>query len=290
MVQLKCPVCSQEYTEGTEFCPKCFYLLTTYSPILSTHPEVQERERKRLQSAKESWKKWSQAYSELKQQLQTTKKGNQNAANDSLLEQYLQNISNNIQSLPEMLNLLQEINEHLGYQSNNFNRLFQSQQVAVEEYQTSVNETSSENEVDEPEELSNTNEDNADHDHNIIYDAEVYDLVENYNQRADFPDKIEVSETEHSKSQRWGGSQEPAVFEPNYKGRGDYWIINNQYLVPKPKQKINEHSYKTISILFECFNYEQNATDNMTLIKPAKVSSINGEEKWQLEEMGTLEF
>ncbi|MEB3148238.1 MAG: hypothetical protein VKL60_04360 [Sphaerospermopsis sp.] len=279
-----CPVCNQEYTEGTvEFCPRCYYLLTTYSPNLFIHPEVQERERKRLHSAKEAWKKFSHTYSELKQQLQTAKKGNQNAPNDSLLEQHLQNISSNIQSLPEMLNLLQQINKHLSDQSHNFNKLFQSQQLAVQE-NLSSNEIKSENEISEPEDLSNTNE------HNIIHDAEVYDLVENYNQHADFPDKIEVSETEHSKSRRWGGSQEPAVFEPNHKGRGDYWIINNQYLVPKPKQKINEHSYKTISILFECFNYEQNATDNMTLIKPAKVSSINGEEKWRLEEMGTLEF
>jgi hypothetical protein len=287
-----CPVCNQEYTEGTvEFCPRCAWYLAPYPSILGEIPsEIQKRDQQTLLWAKKIWEKSYQLHkqnSQLQQQLEAAKKTHQNPQNNSLLEQHLQNISSNIQSLPEMLNVLQQINEHLGDQSNNFNRLFQSQQLAYQE-NLSSNETKSENEISEPEDLSNPNEHS--HDHNIIYDAEVYDLVENYNQRADFPDKIEVSETEHSKSQRWGGSQEPAVFEPNYKGRGDYWIINNQYLVPKPKQKINEHSYKTISILFECFNYEQNATDNMTLIKPAKVSSINGEEKWQLEEMGTLEF
>ncbi|MFM2060806.1 MAG: hypothetical protein RLZZ507_476 [Cyanobacteriota bacterium] len=285
MVQLKCPVCNHEYTEGTvEFCSRCCYLLTTYSPNLLGHPEVQEREKKRLQSAKEAWKKWSHAYSELKQQLEAVKKDSQPLLNNSLVEQHLQNVSSNIQYLPQMLTLLQQINENIAYQSQNFYRLSQSYQVAYQEDQTLVNETALENEVDEREELSNTTE-------NInIHDSELYYLIENYNQQADFPDKIEVSETEYSKSRRWGGSQEAAVFEPNHKGRGDYWIINNQYLVPKPKQKINEHSYKTVSTLFECYNYEQNATDNMTLIKPAKVSNLHGEEKWQLEEMGTLEF
>lgn len=292
-----CPVCNQEYTEGTvEFCPRCAWYLVPYPSILGEIPsEIQKRDQQTLLWAKKIWDKSYQLHkqnSQLQHKLETAKKENQNSPNqnlpnDLLLEQYLQKISNNIQSLPEMLNLLQQINEHLSDQSHNFNRLFQSQQLAVQE-NLSSNEIKSENEISEPEDLSNTNEHSDEH--NIIHDAEVYDLVENYNKHADFRDKIEVSETQDSKSRRWGGSQEPAVFEPNHKGRGDYWIINNQYLVPNPKQKINEHSYETISILFECFNYEQNATDNMTLIKPAKVSSINGEEKWRLEEMGTLEF
>jgi hypothetical protein len=282
-----CPVCNQEYTQGTvEFCPRCAWNLTPYSSTLGEVPlEIQKREQQTLSWAKKLWEKSYQLHKQnlqLQQQLQPTKKANQSFSNDLLLEQHLQNISNHIQSLPEMLNLLQQINQHLSYQSQNFYNLSQSQQLANQEYQTSVDETY------EIGDLANATEY---HPRNI-QDAEVYYLIENYNQHANFPDKIEVSETEQSKSQRWSGSQEPAVFEPNHKGRGDYWIIDNQYLVPKPKQKINEHSYKTISTLFECYNYEQNLTDNMTLIKPAKVSNINinGEEKWQLEEMGTLEF
>lgn len=283
MVQFKCPVCNQEYTQGTvEFCSRCCYLLTEYSPDLLLNPEVQERERKRLQSAKDAWSKFHKAYSAVEQQLETAKTVNQNSQNNFLLEQYLQNISSNIQSLPEMLHILHKINENLAHQQ----AVYQENHFSINETsinETSISQTNSDNEVLEQEDLSNNND-------YLIFDTEVYNLVENYNQHGDFPDKIEVSETEYSKSLRWSGSQEPAVFEPNHRGRGDYWIINNQYLVPKPKQKINEHSYQTISILFECFNYEQNPTDHMTLIKPAKVSSINGQEKWQLAEMGSLEF
>jgi len=121
-------------------------------------------------------------------------------------------------------------------------------------------------------------------------DNEVFNLVKNYNQQANFPDRIEVSETESSKAQRWSGGQKPAIFEPNLTNRGEYWIINNQYLVPKPKQKINLYSYQVLSAFFECDNYEENAADNMTLVKPAQVSLIDGEEKWQLEEIGELQF
>ncbi|MFM6152510.1 MAG: hypothetical protein ACKPE3_05825 [Sphaerospermopsis kisseleviana] len=99
-----------------------------------------------------------------------------------------------------------------------------------------------------------------------------------------------MSETGNSKAQRWSGSRKPPIFETNLMNRGEYWIINNQYLVPKPKQKINTHSYKTLSAFFECDNYEENAADNMTLVKPAQVSLIDGEEKWQLEKMGSLQF
>jgi hypothetical protein len=74
------------------------------------------------------------------------------------------------------------------------------------------------------------------------------------------------------------------------KPRGEYWIIDNKYLIPKPKHKIQEHNYETLATLFECYNYEPNGINNITLIKPAQVSLIDGEEKWQLEEIGILQF
>ena len=147
---------------------------------------------------------------------------------------------------------------------------------------TSLTEIESENEVNEPD-LSNESDNFNDND-------EILNLVKNYNQQANFPDRIEVYETKHSKENRWNGGQEPAIFETNLTSRGEYWIINNQYLVPKPNQKINQYSYKTLSAFFECENYEENAADNMTLVKPAQVSLIDGEEKWQLEKMGSLKF
>jgi len=275
MVQLRCPVCGQEYTEGAEFCSRCFWNLTPYPASLGTIPsEIQRREQQTLLWAKKLWEKWSHAYSELNKQnqllhqkLEASKKENQPSLNNSLIEQYLQNISTNVEYLPNMLTILQKINENLV-----------SQSPAI----ISVTETESKNKVNEPD-LSNEPDNLNDND-------EVLNLVKNYNQQANFLDKIEVSETEDSKAQRWGGGRKPAIFETNLTNRGEYWIINNQYLVPKPKQKINEYNYKTLSAFFECDNYEENAADNMTLVKPAQVSLIDGEEKWQLETTGSLKF
>jgi DNA repair exonuclease SbcCD ATPase subunit len=327
MVQLKCPVCGQEHIESkVEFCLNCSYLLTTYPPNLSQNYEVQEREKKRLQSAQEAWKKICHSYSEFKQKLEATNEENSllkqqletaneensllkqqlETANEenSLLKQQLQpaneenlllkqqlqpanednqtslveqdlsniatsNISTNVEYLPDVVTILQEIKQivSLGFQSLS---------------KTSLTETESENKVNKPD-LSNESDNFNDND-------EILNLVKNYNQQANFPDRIEVYETKHSKENRWNGGQEPAIFETNLTNRGEYWIINNQYLVPKPNQKINQYSYKTLSAFFECENYQENAADNMTLVKPAQVSLIDGEEKWQLETTGSLQF
>jgi hypothetical protein len=277
------------------------------------YPEIQQRENKRLLSAREAWNKYWGAYSNLQEQLQAANgeisdlqeqlqaangeisnlqeqlqaasEDNQPSLNNSSEKQVLQEISSNTQCLPEffqafqttvttskdLLSILQQINENLV-----------SQSLSKTQSKISLTETESKNKVNEPD-LSNESD-------NINDNDEVFNLVENYNQQADFPDRIEVSETENSKAQRWSGSRKPPIFEINLTNRGEYWIINNQYLVPKPNQKINEHSYKTLSAFFECENYEENAADNMTLVKPAQVSLIDGEEKWQLEKMGSLQF
>ena len=315
MVQLKCPVCGQEHIESkVEFCVNCSYLLTTCPPNLLQNYEVQEREKKRLQSAQEAWKKICHSYSEFKQKLEATSEENSllkqqlQAANEenSLLKQQLQaankdnqtslveqdllnistsNIFTNVES--DMVTILREMkqmdiekikeikqtNENLGSLISLFSQYLSK---------TSVTETESENKVNEPD-LPNESDNLNDND-------EILNLVKNYNQQANFPDRIEVSETENSKAQRWTGGRKPPIFETNLTNRGEYWIINNQYLVPKPKQKINDHSYQTLSTFFKCDNYEENAADNMTLVKPAQVSLIDGEEKWQLEEMGSLQF
>lgn len=292
MSQLKCPVCNHEYTEGTvESCTKCGWNLTPYPASLSPIPlEIQEREEQRLVWAKGIYERLSQLNKQnlvLKQQLEVSKKDHQTSSNNSLIQQIqqcLQGISSNIEYLPEMVNLLKQINQNLAYQSENFYNFSQSQQILHEENYTSVTSIESENQVDE----KNKHEINrpSNWENSTIND----DLVQNYNQEASFPDKIEVSETASSKEKRWAGSQEAPILELNHRGRGEYWIIDNQYLVPKPKLKINEHNYKTLAALFQCYNYENNATDNMSLIKPAKVRFIHGEEKWQLEEMGSLQF
>ncbi|MTJ49509.1 hypothetical protein [Dolichospermum sp. UHCC 0259] len=128
MVQLKCPVCGQEHIESkVEFCLNCSYLLTTYSPNLLEYPEIQQRENKRLLLAREAWNKYSNLQKQLetaneeesllKQQLQAASEDNQPSLNNSSVEQYLSKISSNIQYLPNMLTILQQIHENLVSQS-----------------------------------------------------------------------------------------------------------------------------------------------------------------------------
>jgi len=269
---LKCPVCGQEYIESkVEFCLNCSYLLTPCPPSLLVYREIQEREGKRLQSAQEAWRK----ISEFKQKLEETNEDNQT----SLVEQNLLNMSTNVES--DVVTILREIKQNDIEKIKELKQINKNLSFLISQ-DLSKSETKSENRVNEPD-LPNKSDNLNDND-------EILNLVKNYNQQANFPDKIEVSETKNSKAQRWSGGRKPAIFEINLVNRGEYWIINNQYLVPNPKQKINEHNYKTLSALFECENYEENAANNMTLVKPAQVSLIDGEEKWQLETMGSLQF
>lgn len=298
MVQLKCPVCGQDYIEGAvEFCSRCHWLLTPYSQDLVENSEVQQREEQRLQSAKKVWESWKHtysAYSELKkqnlslqQQLEVVTKQNQPPLNYLLLEKSLQEISSNtqnlsnIQCLPDILSTLQQINEKLP--------------LNVPAHLADSNQEDTQPTIDTETKLEVSEIDNdlliGDDISSINDTPEATDLVQNYNQQSDFPEKIEVSETESSKLQRMTGSQTPAVFERNHRSRGEYWIIkqgNDEYLVPKNSIKINEHNYYTISTFFECLGYSAVSQNNFTLVKPAKVSS-NGEQ-WQLIEIGQLQF
>ncbi|MFM6154998.1 MAG: hypothetical protein ACKPE3_18715, partial [Sphaerospermopsis kisseleviana] len=82
---LKCPVCGQEHIENkVEFCSNCSYLLTPCPPNLLQNYEIQEREKKRLQSAQEAWKKICYSYSQFKQNLEAAN------AENSLLKQQLE--------------------------------------------------------------------------------------------------------------------------------------------------------------------------------------------------------
>ena len=75
--------------------------------------------------------------------------------------------------------------------------------------------------------------------------------------------------------------------------RGSYWIIfekSSTYLVPKANLKINAHSYSNVQNLFQCDDYDETLSQDFKLKKAAKVSSIPGEEKWQLEDPGILQF
>ena len=258
-----CPLCGYEYnrnTETSEFCPKCgWHLFLDPLPHDVDCMEPAPVAAQILNWARTTWKKLELL--EKNSLLEPT--------NYSLLAKKVEEIQNNTSNLPEILSILREINEKI---QGNYSLGDQTQIVSNTPGDYKQDEQVSNYEIDDP---------------------EINSLVENYNNHGEFPDKIDVSETEESRSRRCSGGKDPTVFEANYRGRGDYWIIAGQYLVLKHKYKINQHSYKTISVLFDCRNYDGNAhasLDDMILIKPAKVIPIPNQEKWQLQDTGILQF
>jgi hypothetical protein len=287
-----CPVCGYEYnrnTETSEFCPKCgWHLFLDPLPHDVDCMEPAPVAAQILNWAKTTWKKLELL--EKNPLLEPT--------NYSLLAKKVEEIQNNTSHLPEILSILREINEKI---QENYSLSDQTQIVSntLGDYKQDE-QVSNYSLSDQTQIVSNTPGDYKQDEQVSNYEIddpeinrEINSLVENYNNHGEFPDKIDVCETEESRSRRCSGGKDPTVFEANYRGRGDYWIIAGQYLVLKHKYKINQHSYKTISVLFDCRNYDGNAhasLDDMILVKPAKVIPIPNQEKWQLQDTGILEF
>ncbi|HBE21493.1 MAG TPA: hypothetical protein DEG17_09605 [Cyanobacteria bacterium UBA11149] len=126
------------------------------------------------------------------------------------------------------------------------------------------------------------------------------EFVEIYNTQPGFwlKQAIPVSETDESLNQRNISSSQSAVFQQNR--RGNYWILTIGevvYLVPKVNLRINEFTYKTVQSFFECRGYQVGYSSQFKLLKPARVSpvtiedkSIPTEDKWELVELGILQF
>ena len=283
-----CPVCGYEYNRNTEtikFCPKCgWHLFPDPLPHDVDCMEPAPVAAQILNWAKTTWKKLELL--EKNPLLEPT--------NYSLLAKKVEEIQNNTSNLPEILSILREINEKI---QENYSLSDQTQIVSntLGDYKQDE-QVSNYSLSDQTQIVSNTPGDYKQDEQVSNYeidDPEINSLVENYNNHGELPDKIDVCETEESRSRRCSGGKDPTVFEANYRGRGDYWIIADQYLVPKHKYKINQHSYKTISVLFDCRNYDGNAhasLDDMILVKPAKVIPIPNQQKWQLQDTGILEF
>ena len=111
----------------------------------------------------------------------------------------------------------------------------------------------------------------------------------NLNSRSLSQSATTVSESEYTAEQRRLGRSVPPILESN--NRGNYWILtegNNEYLFPKGGLKISKHNYHTIAAFFECLDYQPGTSNNFTVLKPAKVSSIG--EQWELRETGQLNF
>ncbi|MDZ8236288.1 MAG: hypothetical protein RMZ69_03775 [Nostoc sp. ChiQUE01a] len=105
-----------------------------------------------------------------------------------------------------------------------------------------------------------------------------------------FSKATEVNVTEESIDDKRLGSGDKAILEA--KKAGSYWILKEgktDYLVPKKHLTFNQHQYKTAQALFQCQGYQPSFRQKFHVLKPARVTPIYGD-KWQLEEMGSLEF
>jgi hypothetical protein len=113
-------------------------------------------------------------------------------------------------------------------------------------------------------------------------------LIQEYNSnpKALLKEVIEVNVRENSRM----GSNQPIALEP--KKNGSYWVWESGgvcYLIPKYSLKINQYNFETIQYLFNCEGYSSNS-QGFKLLKPALVSSSDGNKKWQVSQLGILQF
>jgi GR25 family glycosyltransferase involved in LPS biosynthesis len=122
----------------------------------------------------------------------------------------------------------------------------------------------------------------------------IINLVNIYNEKPKSLLQLsEVSENSQSIDNRRLGYNQPIALEIVSRNKGIAWVINidgSDYLVPKPKLKINEYNYETIESLFICHGYESEVFYEFILIKPAKLLAQEKGEKWELSEKGELRF
>ncbi|PPJ62906.1 hypothetical protein [Cuspidothrix issatschenkoi] len=301
----KCQLCGYEIKEHTEVCSNCSWPITKYPSNLPESSEVLKREQQMFISAKKIFDEYKRKHLELQtlqQQLDKYKNQNVSLANSSLIEKYLQNLCSTEEAqlnlIKDLSTSIKQINERLSNDKLNVivhppysDTIITSPEIQNknngDNFQTIPNAEAGNYYISTEEEFT---------DNNGLLNAEIspcndnpeaLHLVKDYNQLKDFDYKIEVSETAESKSQRRDSSQSLPIFE--VKVRGDYWVINQKYLVPRRK-RFDTYSYETLSTLFECRKYNQSFSGNFILIKPGKVNSLNNQEIWQLEERGIIEF
>ncbi len=111
---------------------------------------------------------------------------------------------------------------------------------------------------------------------------------ESYEQYQPLP----LSITDESIHQCRLGVSQPIVLES--KKKGNYWafptdINTKRYLVPRANLKLNEYSLELIKFLFTIQEGTIGDYTKLKVIYPALVSQIE-QDKWQIEERGTLQF
>ncbi|HLO85393.1 MAG TPA: hypothetical protein VK203_10330 [Nostocaceae cyanobacterium] len=103
---------------------------------------------------------------------------------------------------------------------------------------------------------------------------------------------VEVAETEKSINQRRCGMTTEVIVEKVLKGKGNYFIINEEgiyYLIPKPNLKITEYNYQNIEIFFKLNGYQPANSTDFKVAKRAQVAVFD-QNQWLLIEFGILQF
>jgi hypothetical protein len=146
-----------------------------------------------------------------------------------------------------------------------------------------------------PDEISST--DNIDTHSDRTQSSSVYQSINSayYHDANNFASKynvITVSVTKDSIERNRGNEDKTVVFEENT--RGNYWLftINEiSYLVPVADKYINQHSYTTTALSFDCHSYTPDY-QKIQLEKPAIVSidPHTNLRTWRLQEQGKIFF
>ncbi|MEG3845353.1 hypothetical protein [Microcoleus sp. herbarium19] len=260
---MKCPVCDTDYIEAeVEICRTCGWDLVPYSQgALSVAGQNLEGLKQPEAWARQIWEQMKQA-----SQGQFLLQNNPNV----LIEQ----ISKLISPLEQRLEAMEQYLK-ANYQA----KLPYNPATSYDEVMPSIDQNIPK--IITLSQPTTTTE--------IQLSLQEAQLVAAYNHNLNLLSKktVEVSETEESMSQ---GGQLVTLESTR---RGNYWIITAgefNYLVPSPKLRINAHNYKTLEKLFDCCGYQPGKSNEILLLKSAKVSVMSIGQKWGLVERGLLYF
>lgn len=260
---IKCPVCDTEYSKGqVDVCPTCAWYLTPHSqnglPVVGG--KLEEFEQVAKAWAKQIWKRM-----ELLSYQQSLSQTNPDVLFDKL-SKLVSHLDKRVEAIEQHLTANSQENSAysiLASPKGEIPSVAEHTQTPRSEFQSTTKE--------------------------IQLSFQEAQLVATYNHNFNLLSKkaVQVSETEESMSQH----SQSATLETTR--RGNYWIINAgelNYLIPRPKLRINSHNYKFLDKLFDCCGYQLGEYNEILLLKSAKVSVISIGQKWELVERGVLYF
>ena len=244
---------------------------------------------------------YSQFFTSINEELDNIK----NTITDKLqLESELSRLSTQNTQLQEQITSLktdseQQLQSQLSQIKSNTEQRIDALQTKLEEFEDYINNLFKNKNSQVKTKDTNSDQEQSDMVTQFVPSFEehklIKELVREYNQNQELTSlatkMIEVSETQKSISDRSAGASQEVILEE--KPRGMYGIItqdNYHYLVPSKRFRITDSNYKTVEALFECRNYQKGYSERFELLKPATVITLPGNQQWQLEETGILEF